>query len=160
MRMAASPASMHPRAHDAAVTRLGLIPLMAHNSRLSTTARMATPRPRPPEEHAQAKRHANCSKHGGDLVPRDDEAGDGDGVPIAPQTGQGAQLDAPYGEGEALEGEKHGEGHDELGGHRRAGEQPTHHRHVEEHADERSDDPEGHEQGERRGPPWLTRSSQ
>ena len=43
MRMAASPASIEPSAHDAAVTRLGLMPLMAHSSGLSTTARMATP---------------------------------------------------------------------------------------------------------------------
>ena len=43
MRIAARPASIEPIAHDAAVTRFGLRPLIAHSSGLSTTARMATP---------------------------------------------------------------------------------------------------------------------
>ena len=43
MRMAARPASIEPSAHDAAVTRFGLRPLIAQSSGLSTTARMATP---------------------------------------------------------------------------------------------------------------------
>src|SRR5207245_5217643 len=43
IRIAARPASDEPMAHEAAVTRLGLSPFTAHSSRLSTTARIATP---------------------------------------------------------------------------------------------------------------------
>ena len=152
MRMAASPASIEPRAQEAAVTRFGLRPFTAHSSGLSTTARIATPsrvrlnRRRRPKATATA---ASTVVTWSQVMTR----------PLIVKLrsphrpGEGAQLDPPDGQRQPLEREEERQGDDQLGGHGRALEQAPHDEDVEQHADQRRAHAEGGEQREGRRPP-------